>query len=71
MADRMSKPVEGYPYTPQVRFDRMYLIPSGNGVELWPTSIELFGDKPISELQHKVFPSDHFGLIAEIEIKPK
>jgi endonuclease/exonuclease/phosphatase family metal-dependent hydrolase len=71
MADKMSRPVEGYPYTPQVRFDRMYLLPVGNEIQIQPTSIELFGDKPISEQEQEVFPSDHFGLLAEIDIKLK
>jgi endonuclease/exonuclease/phosphatase family metal-dependent hydrolase len=50
-----------------VRYDRI-LLRSAGGV--WkPRSIELLGTSPIAPASPDVFPSDHFGLVAEIEIE--
>lgn len=48
----------------KVRFDRILLRSS-----TWqPTCIQMLGTEPISPQQKNVFPSDHFGLAAEIEL---
>lgn len=47
---------------PPVRFDRVLLRSATSG---WaPASIALLGDRPVGPDAPKVFPSDHFGLLA-------
>ena len=49
---------------PPVRFDRVLLHSTSSG---WtPISISLLGDRPIGPDAPKVFPSDHFGLLARL-----
>ena len=47
----------------QTRFDRIFLRSSAPGWQL--ESIELLGDTPISSATPDIFPSDHFGLLAQ------
>jgi endonuclease/exonuclease/phosphatase family metal-dependent hydrolase len=69
MADKMSRPIEGSVYTPQVRFDRMFLLPCAGNVNMEALSIEMFGDTCVPlEDTNDVFSSDHFGLKSEIQI---
>lgn len=49
----------------RVRFDRILLRSPAGG---WmPRSVDLIGTEPISPERPDVFPSDHFGLVAELE----
>jgi tyrosyl-DNA phosphodiesterase 2 len=51
----------------KVRFDRILLRSSSPG---WrPKSIQLLGTKPISPAYPNVFPSDHFGLVGQIQLR--
>jgi len=48
----------------QVRFDRILFRGRAPG---WrPRSIELIGNRPVSDSLPDVFPSDHFGLVARL-----
>lgn len=50
---------------PPVRFDRVLLRSTPSG---WvPGTIELLGDRPVGPDAPKVFPSDHFGLLARLD----
>ncbi len=50
-----------------VRYDRILLRSEAGAWK--PRSIELLGTSPIAPTSPDVFPSDHFGLVAEIEAR--
>jgi tyrosyl-DNA phosphodiesterase 2 len=47
----------------RLRLDRMLAVNAGNTFKC--DDIRLFGDEPIDQVR-KIFPSDHFGLVADI-----
>lgn len=51
----------------KARFDRILLRSSSSAWQ--PKSIQLLGTKPISPAYPDVFPSDHFGLLGQIELR--
>lgn len=52
--------------TRKVRFDRI-LLRSAAGKGHWmPATVSLAGTEPVSPLQPRIFPSDHFGLVARL-----
>jgi tyrosyl-DNA phosphodiesterase 2 len=48
------------------RIDRVFL--RGDGFQ--PTTVRMLGTAPLPDTDGQVFPSDHFGLLAEIEAVP-
>jgi hypothetical protein len=52
-----------------VRFDRILL--GGSGQDWQPVSIRLIGTAPIDPERSDLFPSDHFGLTAELAWRGK
>lgn len=51
----------------RVRFDRILLHSAEKGWQ--PSNVRLLGTEPITPDQPEVFPSDHFGLVADFEWK--
>lgn len=54
-----------YPNRPKLRFDRLYLSPSDS--QLLPKSFALVGKERLPGIGR--FPSDHWGMWAEFEVK--
>ncbi len=52
---------ESFPDEPSRRLDRILM----KSTRWTPTSISILGDKPVPGKRKDIFPSDHFGLIAE------
>lgn len=52
-----------FPGEPSRRLDRVLV----RGSSWRPASIEIIGDEPVVPGQRGLFPSDHFGLVAELE----
>eukprot|EP01008_Symbiontida_sp_HLA12_P000369 NODE_1368_length_611_cov_224.366803_g1356_i0.p1 GENE.NODE_1368_length_611_cov_224.366803_g1356_i0~~NODE_1368_length_611_cov_224.366803_g1356_i0.p1 ORF type:complete len:176 (-),score=40.81 NODE_1368_length_611_cov_224.366803_g1356_i0:82-552(-) len=51
----------------QVRFDRV--LWKAPGAAWRPTSIDLLGTSPVDAEHPRIFPSDHFGLVADFVIE--
>lgn len=54
-----------FPNKPKLRFDRLYLSPTDS--QLFPKSFELVGRERLPSCNQ--FPSDHWGMWAEFEVK--
>ena len=54
-----------FPNKPKLRFDRLYLSPTDS--QLFPKSFELVGRERLPSCDR--FPSDHWGMWAEFEVK--
>ena len=54
-----------FPNKPKLRFDRLYLSPTDS--QLVPKSFELVGRERLPSCDR--FPSDHWGMWAEFEVK--
>jgi hypothetical protein len=69
MIKRKEKCREKYESAPQLRLDRICLLSKENTPTWTAHTIQMFGTEPIPlEDATDVYPSDHYGLLAEIEL---